>query len=101
MNPLCQDLHYLTTKPGVSVALFVRKLLCRLQADGHQTWQEGQGRAQKKSRGTRFHGNQCVAMATKKRKCFLWPDQNFVGYKVAHDVMDVIRSMTSLPMTSP
>ena len=68
----------LTIKPEVSVALFVRKLLCRLQADGHETWQEGWGRAQKKSRGSRFHGNHHVVMATKKT-VFLGPDQHCGG----------------------
>ncbi len=42
----------LTTKPEMSVCLFVPYLLCRLRADGHQTWQEGQGWAQKTPRGT-------------------------------------------------
>ena len=61
--PLCND-HHLTTKPEVSVALFVCKLLRHLQADGHQTWQEGRGGAQKKLAGP-------VSVATRKKRCFM------------------------------
>ncbi len=57
----------LTIKPEMSRNLFVRLLLRRLRTDGHQTWQGGRGRARKKPRGARFHGNHPVAMATKKR----------------------------------
>ena len=53
----------------MSVALFVRELLRRLQTDGYQTWQGGRDQAHKKPRGTCFHGNHHVVMATKKM-CF-------------------------------
>ncbi len=66
----------LTIKEEMSVRVFVRLLLCCLQTNGHQTWQEGRGRARKKSPRTRFHGNKFVAMATKKTE-FLWSDQDF------------------------
>ena len=56
----------------MSVCLFVCHLLRRLRTDMHQTWQEGRGWARKVPRGTRFHGNRLVAMATK----YLWPDQD-------------------------
>ncbi len=45
--------------------LCVPYLLGRLQADWHQTWQEDWGWALNTPCRTRFHGNQCVAMATK------------------------------------
>ena len=69
---------YLTTKPEVSVALSVRELLRRLQTDLHQTWQGDRGQARKTPRGTCFHGNHRVVMATKKT-VFLWPDQHCGG----------------------
>ncbi len=50
----------------MSVAAFVRKLLCWLRADGHQTWQGGPYGARKKSGDVRFHGNPFVAMEIRK-----------------------------------
>ena len=85
----------LTTKPEVSVALFVRELLRHLQTDGHQTWQGGRDRAQKKPRGTRFHGNHHVVMATKKG--VFMARSGLFGYKIACDI--IIHDVTS-PMTS-
>ena len=61
---------HLTIKPEMSVDLFGSLLLRRLWTDWHQTWQESRGGAQKKPRGTRFHGNHHVVMATKKKLCF-------------------------------
>ena len=91
----------LTTKGEVSRNLFVRYLLGRLWTYGHQTWQGGQGQARKKPRGTRFHGNHHVAMATKKQ-CFYGQIRTVFGYKIACDVTihDVTSPMTSY-MTSP
>ena len=39
------------------MAGFFRKLLRRLGADGHQTWQGGWGLTRKKSGEVHFHGN--------------------------------------------
>ncbi len=57
---------HLTTKPEVSVALFVHELLRSLRTDLHQTWQGGWGCTRKTPRETCFHGNQHVVMATRK-----------------------------------
>ena len=46
-----------------------------MDPDRSQTWQGGRGGARKKPRGTRFHGNDHVVMATRKT-VFLWPDQD-------------------------
>ena len=87
--------NHLTIKPEVSVAAFVRLLLCRLRADGYQTWQEGRGRARLKHGRVCFHGNYHVAMATKKQ--FYGQISTVVGYKIGCDVK--IHYVTS-PMTS-
>ncbi len=70
----------------MSVCLFVRLLLGRLRTDLHQTWQGGRGRARKTPRGTRFHGNQFVAMATKKDD-FYGQISTVVEYKIACDII--------------
>ena len=84
----------------MSVCLFVPYLLWRLQADQHQTWQEGRGQTRKTPRGTRFHGNQCVVIATKKGD-FYGQIRTVVGYKIACDgtVQDVTSPMTSCDIT--
>ena len=68
-------MKHLTIKGEMSMCLFVRYILQRLRTDLHQTWKEGRGWTRKTPRGTRFHGNQFVAMATKKM-VFLWQDQD-------------------------
>ncbi len=56
---------------GFAVCLFVRKLLCCLWTDHHQTRQERQGRAQRVPKGIGFHGNLPVVMVTKKKVIFM------------------------------
>ena len=57
---------YLTKIWEMSRYVFVRLLLGRLLVQGHQTWQGGRGWARKKSAEVRFHGNDFVAMISRK-----------------------------------
>ncbi len=75
-------LGYLTTKPEVSVALFVHELLRSLQTNLYQTWQGGPDWARKTPRGTRFHGN---LMATRKTVFFM--ARSALGWDIRLPVM--------------
>ncbi len=46
--------------------MLVQDLLCRLQADLHQTWHEGRGQSRKVPWGIGSHGKLPVVMAAKK-----------------------------------
>ena len=93
-------MHYnLTTKPEVSVALFVRELLRRLQTDLHQTWQGGQGQAWKTPHRTCFHGNHHVVMATKKTVFLMARSALWWDIRLPVIIHEVTSPMTSCDVT--